>query len=181
MSSPPWRGARAGSPRFFLLTLAVLLASGACRGLGGPEVAPLAHTHESPEALARAVLDAVAARDAEALRRLALTEQEFADHVWPGLPAARPERNLPRSYVWGDLRQKSESYLALTLHDLGGRRLSLLRLSFAGETTDHGTYKVHRKSLLRVRDQEGAERELRVFGSVLEQGGRFKVFSYVVD
>jgi hypothetical protein len=32
-----------------------------------------------------------------------------------------------------------------------------------------------------VRDQHGREGGLDVIGSVLEQGGRYKLFSYVVD
>ena len=181
MSFPLWRGARTGTPRFFVLLLVSLLAVGACDWPGRPGIRPLAHTYESPEQLARAVLEALEARDAAALRRLALTEQEFGDHVWPSLPAARPERNLPLSYVWGDLHQKSEAFLATTLTGLGGRRLTLRQVSFTGGTTDYGPFKVHRKSQLTVRDDDGTDRHLRVFGSVLEQGGRFKVFSYVVD
>ncbi len=57
-----------------------------------------------------------------ALRDLALNEIEFREQVWPELPAARPERNLPFSYVWGDLRQKSDANLERTLARHGGRR-----------------------------------------------------------
>ena len=87
-------------------------------GCGGSSAPLLSNTYPSPEALATAVMGAVERRDATALRALALNEQEFRDHVWPELPAARPERNLPFSYVWGDLRQKSEEGLALTLERL---------------------------------------------------------------
>ena len=73
---------------------------------------PLANTHSSASSLASAVLDALARRDRAALKALALNETEFRDHVWPELPAARPERNLPFSYVWGELRQKSLQALA---------------------------------------------------------------------
>src|SRR5688500_10220904 len=82
----------------------------------GPSPAPpLANACQSLESLAAAVLDAVALRDEVRLRSLALNEQEFREHVWPELPAARPERNLPFSYVWGDLRQKGAASLELLL------------------------------------------------------------------
>ena len=87
---------------------------------------PLANTSASPEALAAAVLDALARGDRARLDALALTEQEFRDHVWPDLPAARPERNLPFSYVWGDLHQKSNLSLAQTLR---AQRASATRCS----------------------------------------------------
>jgi hypothetical protein len=35
--------------------------------------------------------------------------------------------------------------------------------------------------VLVVRDEAGAERRLRLYGSTLERDGRFKVFSFVVD
>lgn len=143
---------------------------------------PLTNTHESPEALARAVIDAFAARHEGRLRALALSEQEFRDHVWPELPASRPERNLPFDYVWGDLHQKSANQLTQTLAQFGGRPFTLVRVEFTGPTTRYGSFAVHRDSQLVVRDASGTEHQLRLFGSVLEtRDHRFKVFSYVVD
>jgi hypothetical protein len=143
-------------------------------------VPPLAHTYQSPSSLASAVLDALARRDRAALEALALNETEFRDHVWTQLPAARPERNLPFSYVWGDLRQKSAQALGAALSREGGKRYELIDVRFA-DATDYRRYRVHRETTLRVRDDSGMERDLRVFGSMLEQGGVWKVFSYVVD
>jgi hypothetical protein len=97
------------------------------------------------------------------------------------LPAARPERNLPLSFVWGDLHQKSENQLAVTLAQFGGQRLTLVGVAFTGETTRYRSYAVHRDSRVTVRDATGAERPIRVFGAVIQQRDRFKVFSYVVD
>lgn len=111
-----------------------------------------------------------------------MSEQEFRDHVWPDLPAARPERNLPFSYVWGDLRQKSDSSLARILAGYGGRRLPVAGVRFAGGTTQYATYLVHRDTRIALKDGDGAGGdEIQLFGSVLEKDGRFKVFSYVVD
>lgn len=143
-------------------------------------VPPLADTHPSAAAVVRAVLDAIERRDVARLQSLALSEQEFRDHVWPALPAARPERNLPFSYVWGDLRQKSQSKLGETLAKYGGQRFSLLNVAFAGET-GYQSYRVHREAKLRVRDASGTETEIRVCGSMIEKDGAWKVFSYVID
>ena len=141
----------------------------------------LSNTYPSPEALATAVIDAVARRDAAALRGLALREEEFREQVWPELPAARPERNLPFSYVWGDLRQKSDESLVRTLAVHGGRRYTLVSVRSAGETTRYPSYTVSRQTVLQVRDETGAEIELRLFGSTIQKDGAWKVFSYVVD
>lgn len=116
-----------------------------------------------------------------ALRALALTEQEFRDHVWPELPASRPERNLPFSYVWGDLHQKSEQVLAATIARHGGQRFTLVAVRFAGETSPYPSYTVHRETVLEVRDGSGAPAAIRLFGSLIEHERAWKVFSYVVD
>ncbi len=142
--------------------------------------APLAHTLDSPEAVASAVLDAYALGNRDRLMDLALSEQEFADHVWPDLPAARPERNLPLAYVWGDLNQKSQASLSVLLAGHRGRRYTLLSHRFKGRTA-YASYTVHREAVFVVRDVDGLERELRLCGSMIEQDGRWKVFSYVVD
>jgi hypothetical protein len=159
--------------RSLLAPLAGLIA---CRG-----VAPLANSQGSPEALATALLAALARRDRSALESLALSEQEFRDYVWPDLPAARPERNLPFSYVWGDLHQKSQSGLATTFANHAGRRYELVGVRFDGARTQYSQCEVRRDTVLTVRDADGVERDLRLFGSSVQQGGAWKVFSYVVD
>jgi hypothetical protein len=132
-------------------------------------------------ALAQSVLDGIERADLAVLQALALNEREFRDHVWPELPAARPERNLPFSYVWGDLHQKSDAALRATLAAHGGRHYDLVSVRSAGETTRYDTYTVYRETVLSVRDAGGAELTLRLFGSSIEKNATWKVFSYVVD
>jgi hypothetical protein len=144
----------------------------------GCGAAPLARTHDSADSLVRDVLEAFASRDDARLRRLALTEEEFRRYVWPSLPAARPERNLPFSYVWGDLQQKSDSRLRAALAVHGGRPYQLGSITFSGGTTEYPGFRVHRDAVLKVRDRSGVEHEVRLFGSALEMGGAWKVFSF---
>ena len=155
----------------FILALAVARC--------GP--APLDHLEPSAEHVARAVLAAVERQDVARLRLLAISEREFQTRVWPGLPAARPERNLSWNYVWMDLRQKSNAILKRTLSEHGGRHYELETLRFLGESTNHGDYRVHRTALLLVRDAAGSSHELKLFGSMIETDGGWKVFSYLAD
>jgi hypothetical protein len=159
--------------RCFVLVAVVL--SAACSS-----VPPLQNTRVSAEQVAAAVLDALARTDRPALEALALNDAEFRAHVWPELPASRPERNLPYSYVWGDLHQKSQIGLSQTLAAHGGVRYELISVRFGGQTK-YPSAVVHRAAIMRVRDTSGAERELRVSGSMIEKDGAWKVFSYVVD
>lgn len=160
-------------------TLALGVLASVCVTACGT-VPSLEHTSSSAEALAAAVLEALARRDRSALERMALGEREFRDHVWPQLPAARPERNLPFSYVWGDLHQKSMAALSETLARHGGRRYALLDIAF-DDDTNYGAYRVHRHAALHVRDPQGKDMLLRICGSMVEKGGVWKIFSYVID
>lgn len=159
------------------VVLAALLSPACSRA----KAAPLEHTFGSPADLANAVLAAVASNDRQTLDALALSGREFRERVWPELPASRPERNLPLEYVWSDLRQKSQGHLRQTLGQHGGRRYTLVDLKFLGETTSYSTFEVSRKAELRVRNEQGEEQVLRLFGSVLRSGSEYKIFSYVVD
>ena len=146
-----------------------------------PKAAPLEHTFSSPAALAQAVLESLARNDRPGLEALALTDREFRERVWPELPASRPERNLPLEYVWGDLKQKSGGHLGQTLAQHGGRRYALVDIEYLGDTTSYATFAVSRRAQLRVRDDQGAEQVVRLFGSILRSGSEHKIFSYVVD
>jgi len=174
-----------GGPRrprashFARLAGAAALFLAGCATTGPP--ATLSHTFDSPEALARVVLTALAERDQATLLALPLSDTEFRTIVWPELPSSRPEVNLPVAYAWGDLRTKSLGHLGATLNRWGGRRLELAGVEFRGETTAYATYSVHRDPVVRVRVEGGEPERVRLFGSILERDGRFKLFSYVVD
>ena len=174
------RTRRRGSPRrpAGVVSSALILAL-ALAGCDAPP--PLANAHPSPEALAAAVLDALADKDADGLAALALDGQEFRDVVWPELPSSRPERGVPVSYAWADLRQKSSNALRRLVSQWGGRRFTLLGVAWDGETTDYGPYLVHRETRLRLLDETGREVEMHLYGSTLVRGEEHKVFSYVVD
>ena len=143
--------------------------------------APVQGTVHSPEALAAAVLDAFQRGDRSALERLAISEQEFADHVWPALPAARPERNLTASFVWADLSGKSRQYLATNLKRPLPPGARAVAITFEGDTSRYGTITIRRQSVITLTDAGGHSTKARLFGSMLEQNGRYKVFSYVTD
>jgi hypothetical protein len=159
------------------VVLAALLAA----GCASDARVPLAGSFASPEETARAVLDRLAARDLEALRGMALDEHEFRRLVWPELPSSRPEAGLPVDYAWRSLRQTSLGELAMTVGAHGGRRYELVAVRFRGPTTEYASFTIHRDTELAVRGRGGAEQAIRVFGSLIQRGGRWKVFSFVTD
>lgn len=172
------RGSGVAGASALLATLLLLLAS----PLGGCQRRlTLSNTLESPEAVANAVLRALSQRDIPRLRALSLTEDEFRFLVWPELPASRPERNVPWDYAWNDLQQKSLGQLEARVEKWRGRDVEVVKVSFGGPTQNYQRFRVFRKTLVSLRDQHGAISEEELFGSTVEQAGRYKVFSYVVD
>lgn len=160
----------------YALVAALLLS-----GCADPPRSSLAATYPSSEALAQAVLDALADGDLAGLEALAINGQEFRDVVWPELPSSRPERGLPVAYAWDDLHQKSSNALRRLVDRRGGRTYTLLAVSYDGETTDYGTFRVHRETRLTVRDEAGNEVDVYFYGSTLVRDTDHKVFSYVID
>ena len=179
---------RTQAPRFagglFLVsTLALAACDPAPAESGATNLEPaLSSTFDSAEALADAVLEALAKEDVERLKSLPLSKDEFRLYVWPKLPASQPERGVPLEYAWGELSQKSRNAIASSYARYKGRKLELLSMTFMDGETDYGAFIVHRKSELGVRDTEsGEELSLELFGSVMEWKGKYKLFSYVTD
>jgi hypothetical protein len=173
----------------FLAVLLALPALGSCAAnepgssknqVDEPKV-PLSGTFTSIEALAEEILLGIEANDFEALIGLALSKAEYRDYVWPQLPASRPGTNLTVDYTYQGLRTKSVHALRFTLEEHGGRKYELLGVEFAGETTDYNTYRVFRDARVLVRNEEGNEGYLDLFGSVMEYQGQYKLFSFVTD
>lgn len=163
----------------FMVSAVTLLAGALAAGCARPPA--LSQTFSSEAALAERILGALAARDIAALQALPLSEDEFRDVVWPELPASRPEARVPLDYAWRTLAQNSRGHLHEAVHEHGGRRYRLLRVRFDGGSTPYGSFTVHRRARVVVRDAAGGERQLRLFGSVLEHDRRFKLFSFVAD
>ncbi|CAN5818679.1 hypothetical protein BH24ACI5_BH24ACI5_24390 [soil metagenome] len=84
-------------------------------------------------------------------------------------------------YAWGTLNQNSRANLAMTVREHGGRRYLLRRVDLGRDPTQYKTFAVHRDVAVVITDEDGKEQRLHLFGSMLEQGQGWKIFSYVVD
>ncbi|MCG6920368.1 MAG: hypothetical protein LJF15_04675 [Acidobacteria bacterium] len=133
----------------------------------------------SPEALTEAFLQALEAGDRPRLEGLALSAQEFQLEVFPEMPAYG---NIPPDLAWSQLAARSLYGLSTVLHAQRGRSWELEEIVFRGGQTAYQTFVVHREPMLRLRDRRtGEEREMALFGSLLEHDGRYKLFSFNID
>ena len=159
--------------------LAVTLLSLLLTGCGATPQPAWSNSFDSADALATAVLDALAAADEPRLARLALSEEELRDTVWPKLPASRDDVGMPWNYFWREHAQRNAGYLKTALAKHGGKGYHLAAVSFDGSTT-YDDVTIHREPALDLRTASGPQR-LRLFGSMAERGGRWKLYSFVVD
>jgi len=160
------------------LALPVLFAVRAL--VGDPVETKLAGSRLSIEQLAADFLEELQKGDDQKIRQLALSKDEFVEFVWPELPASDPSTNLNSDFIWNQTHMRSLADLSGTLLRNKGKKYQLVGFRFADETEDYRSYKVHRDARLRVVDENGEERELNLFGSVLEMDGEFKIFSFVL-
>ena len=173
------RGARGVGASFAVLLVGAVAVFASLNAMRA-RPAPLAGTASSPEELAVKVMEAMRARDIERLRSLALTRDEFRAHVWPYLPVSRPEVNMPFDFTWNLLQQQSEGFLRQSVATFENVP-DLRRVEFDGKTSTYGDVTVHRESEFVIAGGSTGERRIRLLGSMVEQGGRWKVMSYVVN
>lgn len=129
--------------------------------------------------LAELALAAVEARDAPALDALRVTESEYKEIFFPELPEASQQGAAPVDFQWHLLNLKSVKGLGDVIDELGGQRFELEDVIATGGVEEFKTFRAHRKVELKVRRaSDGAELQVRLFGSVVERGGELKIFSF---
>jgi hypothetical protein len=140
----------------------------------------LANARPSAEEISRAFLTALALKDKDKAVAMRLTKQEFCQYVFPELPSSKLP-NVTCDFVWDQATMKSLGGFVEMWPRHEGRRYELISIRFKEGTDTHRSYKVHKETHLLVRDETGREQELRLFGSMLEMDGQFKLFSFVID
>lgn len=138
----------------------------------------LTNAKSSIEELCKEVLDKTAQKDHNGLIALALTEDELKKYAWPYMELSRPEARMPFEYYWGDLQTRSLATLRDIMAHYAGKKFEFISYRFARETWEYGNGKVHRDTVLTVRNDDGQVGEIKVFGSVFELNGKFKLYSF---
>lgn len=147
---------------------------------GVRELTALEHGAASRDALVGSFVEALQARDTIALRNLSLSRAEFAWLYYPTSVFSRePYYQMPQ-LSWSLHLIDSEKGISRALERLGGDELDLLGYNCPDAGRTDGAVTFWDRCRIRLR-QDGVERELRLFGSIAESGGRFKFYSYAND
>jgi hypothetical protein len=165
----------------------VLLAWGftPSRATGAGTTPTLEQAASSEDALIADMLQALAARDPDALRRLRLTKSEYETIILPGsVPEGQPFRTYPpevADVAWGLLDTRSRYYEAILLGDFGGKALALETFAFEGGEQRYGNHVAHKRLRLTARDLADGSTVQLATGSVVEIGGQWKFMSFIDD
>jgi hypothetical protein len=131
----------------------------------------------SIEVLLQRVLEALAANDAQAFRRLRVTETEYREFVIPGsAKEGQPPQILGSSdseFYWQMLNTKSAYKEAAVLKQLGGRRYTLKGVAYAKGHKRYAWYDAYVTTVLTLESDDGTESEL-VLGSIAHVDGQYK-------
>lgn len=145
-----------------------------------PGTRVLENAQASPEELSRVFLRALAGRDLAVIKSLRLTKEEFCQYIFPELPSSKVP-NLTCDFAWEQATLRSLSGLDKMYTRHQGRKYELVSVRFEKGTESYTSYRVYKETHLTVRDETGAQAEIRLFGSMLEMDGKYKLFSFVSD
>ena len=143
-------------------------------------VTALAGGAPSRDALVRAFVRAVETRDTRAVNRLIVSRAEFAYVYYPTSPFRTPPYELDPQMAWFQLRTQSEKGISRLLDRFGGRPLGVVGYDCPSPPLRQGENRVWEGCTVR-RVADGAAATGRLFGSILERGGRFKFLGYGND
>jgi hypothetical protein len=146
--------------------------------VGGQPATRLVGGSRSREALVRRLTKALAADDSADLRAMELNAREFADLVYPESPYTRaPYRQSP-ALLWNQIRNPSASGYARLVRRLGSLPLGYLDHSCDARPDRQGRNLIWTNCVVRLMSPNGDTTTHRLFGSIIQRDGNFKIVSY---
>ena len=148
---------------------------------GLPIADSLAGGAPSRDSLVARFVDAVSRQDVQGVRALVLNRAEYGWIYFPSLQRMNPGTNLQPEVMWMLQEQESEKGLTRVLRRLGGGQAR-----FGGYTcedaprVEEGNRYFHQCTIQTIAP-DGQAAPLKLFGSMIERGGRWKIVSYAND
>ena len=133
---------------------------------------------DSPAALGHAVVDALNQEDIDGLHRLRVNRDEYYSWIWLAFPASRPPYNFTADFAWSNLNKKCIVGANSWIEQYGGQNLAFVDVDFDRPTEEYEGFRLLRGSVLTVQNMNGKKIELRILGSVVKKGNRYKLLSY---
>jgi len=165
------RLARAG----VVLVLGALMSVAACSDLATSS--PLSNARTTPEALAAAALEAIAAQDEEALQSLLITREEYETLVWPVLPDSRGSTTF--DFVWSISSPRNRKARREVLEDFRGIPLQVVSIDLGSEIEAYDQFVLYKEAILTVRRTDtGEEGRMGFLDVLIEMDGGWKFMNF---
>jgi hypothetical protein len=148
--------------------------------IGIPEVSMLEGTAPSRDALIDQFVGAIERRDTAAFRQMVLSRAEFAWLYYPTSTFSRePFYQMPQ-LTWFLNIQDSQKGITRVMERLGGADLRFSGYECPDAARTDGGLAFWDGCLVKF-DDRGVRKRMRLFGSIVELGGRYKFYSYAND
>lgn len=131
----------------------------------------------SLDELGRAVLWALHHADADSLRSLCVTREEFSDVMWREFPQSRPATGLTADDAWGALARRFSAGVHGAVVEHAGRPLRFRRIERTDSTRHYRNFRLHNGVIIVAVNERGEEERLRFVRAAAERQGRFKIQS----
>lgn len=115
--------------------------------------------------------------DTAAFMPMTMSRAEFAWLYYAYDPQSKPPYELPPDIMWYQRMQQGERGISRALQKFGGRPLAY-RGYACEDSTRMGENEVWTKCRLDVVDAAGSRVKARLFGGIIQRGGRYKLVSY---
>jgi hypothetical protein len=135
----------------------------------------------SRDELVRRVVVALSTGDTTAVEQVALNRAEYAWLYYPSTTIAKPPYELPPGLAWFQLQEKNRKGALRALRELGGHRVKLLGYQCGTQPVLEGDNRLWTRCTVRMTRDGAAPVSVRLFGAIIERGGRFEVLSYEND
>jgi hypothetical protein len=144
----------------------------------GDEPTVLSGGGSSRDALVEAFLDALEWADTATLREMTLTREEFGYLYYPETHYTERPYELSPALVWFQLENYGNRGFQRALRRFSGRALGSTGYRCKEEPLVQGENRIWTNCLIEIGEPAGGERQLSLFGAILERQGHFKFLSY---
>lgn len=139
----------------------------------------MGNARTSPEALARAAVEALNAGDEEALDSLRITREEYETLLWPVLP---DKDHVPFEFVWSVTGPRSRKARREVMGEYEGIPLEFVRVDLGEEVESYDEFTLYKDARMTVRRTDSGDEGLIPLMDVLvEMGGGWKFLNFAED
>ena len=157
-----------------IIASVALVAAAACRA----QPPRLTDGATSLDDLTARYVTAVLAGDTAGMHRLRVTAHEHNAVMWPEFPASR--RNFPVDVAWHNIDTRSIREAVHIREQYAGDSFDVVGTTCRDGVTAYDTFRVHGDCWVTLR-RGSRPSDVKLFGSVVEMDGRFKVIGIRTD